>query len=314
MPRLARARPQVQPDWTPVADRIRDEATDDWDDTVAVERLEDAGVTFVRGHGRLTGRTRQVDGRRHDVRRPARGRAQPRHRPGGAADRGPRGHAVLDQPRRRAAHRAAGRLVVIGGGAIGVRAGPGVALFGVDGDAARGRRPRSCRPRSRRPSAALEKALDRGRDPGAHRRADRIGRRTPTAAFRVDLGDGERRRPTSCWSPPGAATTWTDLGLETRRARPGGRSLSRPTSGCGSAERLWAVGDITGKGAFTHVSMYQAAVALRDLLGQDGPLGRLPRGAAGDVHRTPRSPRSVCPRRRPREPGHRRRAPRPART
>src|SRR3954470_23124502 len=30
----------VTPDWTPVADRIRDEATDDWDDTVAVKRLE----------------------------------------------------------------------------------------------------------------------------------------------------------------------------------------------------------------------------------------------------------------------------------
>jgi pyruvate/2-oxoglutarate dehydrogenase complex dihydrolipoamide dehydrogenase (E3) component len=36
-------------------------------------------------------------------------------------------------------------------------------------------------------------------------------------------------------------------------------------------ERLWAVGDITGKGAFTHVSNYQARVAVRDILGQDGP-------------------------------------------
>ena len=37
--------------------------------------------------------------------------------------------------------------------------------------------------------------------------------------------------------------------------------------------RLWAIGDITGKGAFTHVSMYQAAVAVRDILGEDGPRG-----------------------------------------
>ena len=37
------------------------------------------------------------------------------------------------------------------------------------------------------------------------------------------------------------------------------------------AERLWAVGDITGKGAFTHVSMYQAGVVIRDVLGDDGP-------------------------------------------
>jgi pyruvate/2-oxoglutarate dehydrogenase complex dihydrolipoamide dehydrogenase (E3) component len=29
--------------------------------------------------------------------------------------------------------------------------------------------------------------------------------------------------------------------------------------------------DITGRGAFTHVSMYQAAIAVADILGQDGP-------------------------------------------
>ncbi len=53
----------VRPDWTPVHARIRDEATDDWDDAVAVKRLEDAGARFVRGHGRLTGpRTVEVDG------------------------------------------------------------------------------------------------------------------------------------------------------------------------------------------------------------------------------------------------------------
>ena len=34
---------------------------------------------------------------------------------------------------------------------------------------------------------------------------------------------------------------------------------------------MWAVGDITGKGAFTHVSMYQAESWSRDVLGQGGP-------------------------------------------
>ena len=34
---------------------------------------------------------------------------------------------------------------------------------------------------------------------------------------------------------------------------------------------LWAIGDVTGKGAFTHVSMYQNAIARRDILGEDGP-------------------------------------------
>jgi pyruvate/2-oxoglutarate dehydrogenase complex dihydrolipoamide dehydrogenase (E3) component len=38
-----------------------------------------------------------------------------------------------------------------------------------------------------------------------------------------------------------------------------------------AADGLWVIGDITGKGAFTHMSMYQAAIATRDILGQDGP-------------------------------------------
>ena len=38
----------VRPDWAPVAARIRDEATDDWDDTVAVERFESKSGRFAR--------------------------------------------------------------------------------------------------------------------------------------------------------------------------------------------------------------------------------------------------------------------------
>ena len=43
----------VQPEWAPVAARIRDEATDDWNDIVAVERFEKKGGKFVRGFGRF---------------------------------------------------------------------------------------------------------------------------------------------------------------------------------------------------------------------------------------------------------------------
>ena len=54
----------VRPDWAPVAARIREEATDDWDDTVAVKRFEDKGGRFVRGWGKLDGPTRVVVGDR----------------------------------------------------------------------------------------------------------------------------------------------------------------------------------------------------------------------------------------------------------
>ena len=40
----------IAADWAPVAHRISDEATTDWSDQVAVDRLVDNGVTFVRSN------------------------------------------------------------------------------------------------------------------------------------------------------------------------------------------------------------------------------------------------------------------------
>ncbi len=54
----------VRPDWSPVARRIREEATDSWDDTVAVKRFEDKGGRLVRGWGRLEGPGRVAVGDR----------------------------------------------------------------------------------------------------------------------------------------------------------------------------------------------------------------------------------------------------------
>jgi pyruvate/2-oxoglutarate dehydrogenase complex dihydrolipoamide dehydrogenase (E3) component len=36
------------------------------------------------------------------------------------------------------------------------------------------------------------------------------------------------------------------------------------------APGVWAIGDMTGKGGFTHVSMYQAEIAMADILGLEG--------------------------------------------
>ena len=43
----------VTPDWGPVAKRVR-QATDNWNDKVAVDRFEGKGGHFVRGHGKVT--------------------------------------------------------------------------------------------------------------------------------------------------------------------------------------------------------------------------------------------------------------------
>lgn len=36
-----------------------------------------------------------------------------------------------------------------------------------------------------------------------------------------------------------------------------------------AGDRLWAIGDVTGRGAFTHMSMYQADIAASDILGAE---------------------------------------------
>jgi pyruvate/2-oxoglutarate dehydrogenase complex dihydrolipoamide dehydrogenase (E3) component len=43
---------------------------------------------------------------------------------------------------------------------------------------------------------------------------------------------------------------------------------------CRVGDRVWAIGDIVGHGAFTHMSMYEADIVVRDVLGQGGAPGR----------------------------------------
>jgi pyruvate/2-oxoglutarate dehydrogenase complex dihydrolipoamide dehydrogenase (E3) component len=45
----------VTPDWAPVAKKIREQATDDWNDKVAVDRFTGKGGHFVRGTAEVTG-------------------------------------------------------------------------------------------------------------------------------------------------------------------------------------------------------------------------------------------------------------------
>ncbi|HEU0287781.1 MAG TPA: FAD-dependent oxidoreductase, partial [Nocardioidaceae bacterium] len=60
----------VTSDFSPVAKRIREEATDNWDDKVAVDRYTGKGGRFVRGWGRLSGPGRvEVDGTTYEASR-----------------------------------------------------------------------------------------------------------------------------------------------------------------------------------------------------------------------------------------------------
>ena len=257
---------EVHPDWTPVADRIRDEATDDWDDTVAVKRLEDAGVTFARGKGRLVGeRQVEVGGTTYVARlgvvlNPGTDPAVPPIE--GLADTPYWTNRDVVQLKS-----LPGSLIVIGGGAIGVELSQALHAFGVDVTILEGA-PRILPPEEPEASAALEKALTSS---GIQVRTGvSIGSVSYSdGTFSVDLGD-DTVTGDKLLVATGRKALLADLGLETVGLDPQARSLDTDER-MRVADGLWAVGDVTGKGAFTHMSMYQAAIAVRDILDQDGP-------------------------------------------
>ncbi|MEX2538529.1 MAG: FAD-dependent oxidoreductase [Actinomycetota bacterium] len=117
-------------DWGLVAKRIREEATDDWNDEAAVERFEKKGGRLVRGKGRLTGpRCVEVDGTEYTAERAlvvATGTEPAIPDLDGLSD-------VEYWTNREAieARTLPHSLVIIGGGSVGVELGQVFSRFGV---------------------------------------------------------------------------------------------------------------------------------------------------------------------------------------
>jgi pyruvate/2-oxoglutarate dehydrogenase complex dihydrolipoamide dehydrogenase (E3) component len=91
--------------------------------------------------------------------------------------------------------------------------------------------------------------------------------------FTLGLDTGEELTADKVLVAAGRTPNLDDLGLETVGLDPSARTLEVDER-LRAGEGLWAIGDVTGKGAFTHVSMYQSAVALRDILGEGGAPAR----------------------------------------
>ena len=89
-------------------------------------------------------------------------------------------------------------------------------------------------------------------------------------AFSVDLADGQALTARRLLVATGRRATLAPLGVAAYGLDATARSIATDER-MRAADGLWAIGDVTGKGAFTHVAMYQAAIAVRDILGQDGP-------------------------------------------
>lgn len=261
----------VKSSWVPVARRIRDEATTDWDDTVAVQRLEAAGAELVRGTARLTGPgqvsvetaagPRRLTARRGVVLNTGTEPAVP------PID----GLAATPYWTNREAMRVTelpGSLTVVGGGAIGLELAQAFARFGVEVTVVEAG-PRILGPEEPEAADVVRRAL---RAEGITVLEDVAADRVEHAGGRFTLRmGGDDVGSDALLVAAGRRSNLSDIGLETVGLDPSVRFIEvddRMRAG----ERLWAIGDITGKGAFTHMSMYQADVALRDLLGQDGPV------------------------------------------
>jgi pyruvate/2-oxoglutarate dehydrogenase complex dihydrolipoamide dehydrogenase (E3) component len=258
----------VRSDWSPVHARIRDEATTDWHDEVAVGRLTDAGVTFVRGEARLTGpRTVEVDGTTYTA---SRGVVLNT----GTEPAAPPIDGLADTPywTNRDACRLdelPGSLIIVGGGPIGAEMVQVFSRFGVQvtvlevGDRILG---------PEEPEASRLVADVFAREgiqvlTGVHITSVAYA----DGQFSVEVG-ARTLHADKLLVATGRHTNIADIGLETVGLDPAAHSVEVDTRmRATGTEGLWAIGDITGKGAFTHMSMYQSGICVRDILGQDGP-------------------------------------------
>lgn len=256
----------VEPDFAPVAGRIRAEATDNWDDKVAVDRFTGKGGRFVRGKGTIAG-PRTVRVRDEEF----------------VADRAivintgtepavPPIPGLADTPywtnrEAIAVETVPESLIVLGAGAVGMELAQAFARFGS--------------------TVSVIDVADRIL-PLEEPEASRIVADVVTGeGMRLYLGapadevahDGERFTVTFSGQTVEAVRLLVATGRRTDLAGLGLDSIGIDINGAfldtdehmRIADGVYAIGDITGHGAFTHMSMYQAGIASRAILGQDGP-------------------------------------------
>lgn len=264
IPRLAGS-VDVVPDWSIVARRIREEATDNWNDTVAADRFTNKGGRLYRGYGKLVEpNVVDVDGVRIHARKAvviATG-GKPFVPPIDGLDTVNywTNHEALE------AEVLPKSLIVLGGGAIGAELAQVFARFGVkvtvleSGDRILSRE---------EPEAGevIAKAFA----------ADGIAIRTGQKATKVEAGDTGRITVTfgkdkitaeKLLVAVGRRVDLSSLGVDVIGQDPNASALPVDEN-MQVAPGVFAVGDVTGKGAFTHVSMYQSKIVIAQLTNRE---------------------------------------------
>ena len=253
----------VRPDYTPVARRIRAEATDNWDDSVAVTRFEKAGGRFRRGtavieeRGRVRVGDEVVTARRGIV--IATGSAPVRPPIPGLAESG-----YWTNREAIAATRAPDSLVVLGGGAVGLELAQVFARFGTVVTIVEGAERVLPMEEPEASALAADALAADGMTVHAGQRAVAVTRSAGTTSVRLD--DGSTVAGAELLVAVGRRPSVAGLGLEHYGI--GGRAVPVDAR-MRAADGLWAVGDVTGVGAFTHLAVHQGRIAAADILGRD---------------------------------------------
>jgi pyruvate/2-oxoglutarate dehydrogenase complex dihydrolipoamide dehydrogenase (E3) component len=261
----------IEPDLGRVARRIRAEATDDWNDQVAADRFTGKGGRLVRGSARLDGPGRVVVGDDTFLARrgvvvatgsapvvpPIDGLAETRYWTNREAV------SAVTTP---------ASLIVLGGGAIGVELAQMFARYGADVTVIEGA-DRLLPPEEPAAGAVVAKALeDDGVTLRTGAKAVHVSRDGDETVVRLE--DGTSVRGAELLVCVGRRARVGELAVEKVGLDPTARAIAvddRMRAG----ERLWAVGDVTGIGMFTHLAVYQAGIAIADILAGDdgdGPL------------------------------------------
>ncbi|MGH2734213.1 MAG: dihydrolipoyl dehydrogenase family protein [Actinomycetota bacterium] len=260
LPQLA-GTAQVERDYAPVVARIN-EATGGWDDTVAVERLEKKGATFRRGGARFVAPDAlEVEGERYRARRGI------VIATGGAPSVPPiDGLEDVDFWTNREAIEATAppaSMIVLGAGAIGLeiaqawrRFGTEVTIVEISDQVLPGEEPENA-------GAMADVLKQDGMRLRLGAEAERV--KGTNAGVAVELGDGGIVEAERLLVATGRRLTLGRLGVEAAGLDPEARAIDVDEH-LRAGEGLWAIGDVTGKGAFTHNAMYQAHIAVADIL------------------------------------------------
>jgi pyruvate/2-oxoglutarate dehydrogenase complex dihydrolipoamide dehydrogenase (E3) component len=253
----------ISPDWAPVARRVR-ETTNTWSDAPAARGLQERGVTLVRGTGTIRGsREVSVNGETLVARRGiviSAGTV-----PVVPDIDGIGGVAYWTNREAIETAQLPRSLLVLGAGAVGLELAQVFRRFGVQVTVIEAK-DHALPMEEPENGAAMDEVL----------RGEGIDLRTATTCLSVrptgggivaSFSSGEAVEAERLLVATGRKPDLRALGVEAAGLSPDAAAV--PTDDhLRAADGVWAVGDITGHGAFTHVAYYQAQIAAADILGQ----------------------------------------------